>query len=272
MTYKKCELIAEIGWNHMGDMKLAEKMISEAVNVGADYCKFQTWRVNNLKNGPWDTDGRLEIYKKAELSNNDHQILVKLCEKKKVNFLTSIFNIKDLDFICKLSDEAIKIPSHEVYNLELIKETCKNFKKIFISVGACEWSEFENILNLNIDLKKVYFMHCVSSYPLKQENVNLPKLLEIKKIHNQIGYSGHLNGIEDAIAAISQGASVVEKHFTIDNELPGRDNKFALLPNELKKISEYRDIFSKMIIDRGLDVQDCEKDIYNNYRGRWSKN
>jgi len=268
----KCELIAEIGWNHMGDMELAEKMISSAANSGAEYCKFQTWKVKNLKDGPWNTDGRLEIYNKAELSDEDHKKLVNLCKKHNVKFLTSLFNIKDLEFVSQLSNKAIKIPSHEVYNLELIKNSCENFEKIFISVGACKWNEFKNILNLDIDLKKVYFMHCVSSYPLSEENVNFPKLLEIKKAHHQIGYSGHLKGVEDAIAAISFGAMIVEKHFTVDNDLPGRDNKFALLPNEMKMISKYRDIFSKMSISKGLDIQECEMDIYNNYRGRWSKN
>ncbi len=268
----KCELIAEIGWNHMGDMQLAEKMISEASKSGADYCKFQTWKVKNLKDGPWNKDGRLEIYNKAELSNQNHSTLVELCKKYNVNFLTSVFNINDLDFISKLSDMAIKVPSPENYNLDLIKMASKKFKKIFISLGACKWEEFNNILKMDIDLKKIYFMHCVSSYPLKDENVNFPKLLKIKNVHNQIGYSGHLKGVEDAIAAISLGAIVVEKHFTTDNDLPGRDNKFALLPDEMKKISNYRDIFSKMNIDKGLDVQECEMDIYKNYRGRWSKN
>ena len=268
----RCELIAEIGWNHMGDMELAEKMISEASKSGADFCKFQTWKVKNLKEGPWNKDGRVEIYNKAELSDEKHFTLVQLCKKYNVKFLTSVFNIKDLDFVLSLSNEAIKIPSHEVYNLELIKQSCSKFKKIFISIGACKWEEFEKILNLDIDLKKIYFMHCVSSYPLTEDNVNFPKLLEIKKIHKKIGYSGHLNGIEDAIAAIGFGAHIVEKHFTIDKNLPGRDNKFALLPNDLKTISNYRDIFSKMIINKGLDIQECEMDIYNNYRGRWSKN
>ena len=159
-----------------------------------------------------------------------------------------------------------------MYNLDLIKKSCENFKKIFISVGACEWEEFKNILNLDIDLNKVFFMHCVSSYPLKDENVNFPKLLKIKDVHNQIGYSGHLEGVEDALAAISFGAMIVEKHFTIDKNLPGRDNKFALLPEQMKIISNYRDVFSKMNLDKGLNVQDCEMDIYKNYRGRWSKN
>tara|TARA_B100001121_G_scaffold281092_1_gene273538 strand:+ start:350 stop:1162 length:813 start_codon:yes stop_codon:yes gene_type:complete len=268
----KCELIAEIGWNHMGDMQLAEEMIAEASRSGVDYCKFQTWKVKNLKDGPWNTDGRLEIYNKAELSDQNHLTIVDLCKKHNVKFLTSVFNIKDIEFVSKLSNEAIKIPSHEVYNLDLIKKSCEKFKKIFISVGACKWEEFNNILNLDIDLKKVYFMHCVSSYPLSEDNVNFPKLLKIKDAHNQVGYSGHLKGTEDAIAAISFGAMIVEKHFTIDNDLPGRDNKFALLPKEMKIISNYRDIFFKMNIDKGLNVQECEMDIYKNYRGRWSKN
>ena len=268
----KCKLIAEIGWNHMGDMTLAEKMISEASKSGADYCKFQTWKVKNLKDGPWNKDGRLEIYNKAELSDQDHSTLVELCKKHDVKFLTSVFNINDIKFVSSLSNKAVKIPSPENYNIDLIKKSCEQFEKIFISLGACEWEEFNNILNSGVDLKKVYFMHCVSSYPLNEENVNFPKLLKIKKVHEQIGYSGHLKGIEDAIAAITFGAMVVEKHFTIDNELPGRDNKFALLPNDMKTISNYRDTFSKMNIDKGLNVQECEMDIYKNYRGRWSKN
>ena len=152
-------------------MILAEKMISEASKAGADYCKFQTWKVKNLKDGPWNTDGRLEIYNKAELSDQNHLTLINLCKKYKVKFLTSVFNANDIEFVSKLSDEAVKIPSHEIYNLDLIKKSSKKFKKIFISVGACEWKEFNNILDLDIDLKK-FFMHCVSSYPLKEENVN----------------------------------------------------------------------------------------------------
>ena len=268
----KCEIIAEIGWNHMGDMKLAEEMISEAAKSGVDYCKFQTWKIKNLKDGPWNKDGRLEIYKKAELSDENHQSLFKLCQKYKVKFLTSVFNPNDLDLISNISADAVKIPSHEIYNKKLIELACSKFKRIFISVGACKWEEFENILKMNIYLKKIYFMHCVSSYPLSYENVNIPKLLQIKKKHNQFGYSGHSKGIDDAIAAICLGSLVVEKHFTVNNDLPGRDNKFALLPEEMKKISKFRDIFSKMSENKGLDVQECEIDIYKNYRGRWSKN
>ena len=106
----------------------------------------------------------------------------------------------------------------------------------------------------------------------KRRKCKFSKIFKIKNVHNQIGYSGHLKGIEDAIAAISFRCNDSRKHFTTDNDLPGRDNKFALLPEEMKKISNYRDIFSKMNIDKGLNIQECEMDIYKNYRGRWSKN
>ena len=114
-------------------------------------------------------------------------------------------------------------------------------------------------------------MHCVSSYPLLEENVNLPKLDFISKFSPKTGYSGHTKDIFDAIAAISKGAKVIEKHFTINNNLPGRDNLNAILPNKLLELSKFRNAFEKMSINKGFGLQKCEKDIYKNYRGRWSK-
>ena len=249
-------------------MRLAKKMIKEAANSGADYCKFQSWRTENLKRGPWDKDGRVQIYKKAELKKTDYFKLLKYCKDYKVKFMTSIFNIDDLDFLTNLKFDTIKIPSHEVYNIKLIKACTKKFKNILISVGACKWSEFLK-LKKNINNKKVHFLHCVSSYPLDRKYVNFHKYFKLKKILKQVGYSGHLQGIDDALFAISNNANFVEKHFTVDQSLPGRDNKFAILPKEMKKLSEYRDSVFEMNISRGLNLQKCEKDIYKNYRGRW---
>jgi sialic acid synthase SpsE len=114
-------------------------------------------------------------------------------------------------------------------------------------------------------------MHCVSSYPLDAENVNFKKMNELKKLFNDIGYSGHFSGIDDAIIAICLGAKYIEKHFTIDKALPGRDNKFAINEKELLSISKFKKNYVKMNMDKGLDLQKCEEDIFNNYRGRWSK-
>jgi len=264
------KIIAEIGWNHMGDMDLAKKMISLAAENGADICKFQTWSEKDLKPGPWDTDGRREIYKKAQLSNEQHIELKDYCSTKNIIFLTSIFNKKDLNFLSELNPDMIKIPSHEIYNIELISLALENFKKVLISTGASKWFEIENIIKLNS--KKIILMHCVSTYPCEPKLVNFPRMEKIKKYSTVFGYSGHLSGIEDAMIALVKGASYVEKHFTIDKNLPGRDNKFAILPNDLKKLSNFRDQIKEMNIDNGLDLQECEKDIFNNYRGRWSKN
>ena len=110
-------------------------------------------------------------------------------------------------------------------------------------------------------------MHCVSSYPCEPNNLNFKKFENIKKLSPIYGYSGHYNGIDDAIVAISNGAKYVEKHFTVNKKLPGRDNKFAILPSDMMRISKFRDFYNKSNKFKGLNVQKCEMDIYKNYRG-----
>ena len=268
---KKIKIIAEIGWNHMGNIDLAKEMINVATENGADFCKFQTWSEKKLKTGSWDKDGRREIYKKAELSKDDHILLKDFCETNSVEFLTSIFNLDDIEFLRRLGMQFIKIPSHEVYNLELIQESIDKFNYVLVSTGAAKWEEIIKIKDIS-NSRKLIFMHCVSSYPCPPEKINLPRMEKLKSLSKSIGYSGHYLGIDDAISAICHGASFIEKHFTIDKNLPGRDNKFAILPDELKALADFRDNYEKMNIDLGLDLQDCEMDTYENYRGRWSKN
>jgi len=266
----RTKIIAEIGWNHMGDMDLAKKMIVAAKESGADYAKFQTWSVKNLKSGPWDKDGRLEIYKKAELSKDKHFLLKEYCDKIGINFLTSIFNEEDIDWLSKLNCKIIKVPSHEVYNSKLIEKLDGKFELILISTGASKWNE---VLNIKTLLSKSNFtlMHCVSAYPCNSKNINLERINDLKTISKDVGYSGHSPEIYDAIASMNYELSFIEKHFTIDKSLPGRDNEFALLPSELKMICDYRDRFFDMNIYHGKDSQDIESDVIDNYRGRWSK-
>jgi len=265
----KISIIAEIGWNHMGDMSLAEKMIAEAAKNGADIVKFQTWSEQNLKSGPWDTDGRREIYKKAELTKEKHLHLMYLANQHKVEFLTSIFSLNQLDLIKELGIRKIKVPSHEVHNVKLISSLGYYFDKVLVSTGAAKWSEVINISQA-IEKDRLVLLHCVSTYPCEIENSNLTRINALKELCNEVGYSGHFQGVEDAFAAIGMGALYIEKHFTTDNTLPGRDNQFAILPYQLKKIADFRDLFEKMTIDRGLDHQEKEKDIIDNYRGRWN--
>ena len=265
----KTKTIAEIGWNHMGDMTLAKEMISAAAESGADFAKFQTWSVDNLKSGPWDNDGRLEIYKKAGLTPDQHSELAEYCKTKKIKFLTSIFNINDSEWLPSVSKEFIKVPSHEVNNKELMKKIDGLFNNIIVSTGAASWNEVIKIPSC-VKKSKLTLLHCVSAYPCPPEKVNLPRIIELKKINKSVGYSGHFFGIDDAIASLAYEVEFIEKHFTIDRKLPGRDNQFAILPEQMKVLTDYCKNNIDMNLDHGLDLQECEQDIVDNYRGRWS--
>ena len=182
----------------------------------------------------------------------------------------SVFNLDDLPLLRKINKKIIKIPSHEIYNIQLISKCLKNFNKVLISVGASKWHEIKKISKLKNFKKKAILMHCVSSYPCEPNNLNFKKFENIKKLSPIYGYSGHYNGTDDAIVAISNGAKYIEKHFTVNKKLPGRDNKFAILPSDMMRISKFRDFYTKSYKFKGLNVQKCEMDIYKNYRGRWS--
>ena len=268
------KIIAEIGWNHMGDIELAKKMIKAAKESGADYAKFQTWRVKNLKDGPWNNDGRRQIYEKAELTNEKHFKLKEECEKVGIKFLTSVFNKDDVEFVSTILDE-IKIPSTEMDNIELINNVIKYFgvkdnHHVFISTGTSLFTDVKKVVELlknnNISFS---LMHCISSYPCPYEICNLDRIKELKKIHDNVGYSGHCQGIFDAIISLEYDINVIEKHFTIDHDLPGRDNKFAILPDELKYLCDLRDNRLNLKKHLGNDYLENEKDCRDNYKRRW---
>ncbi len=264
----KINLIAEIGWNHFGNMKLAKEMINKAKSSGADYAKFQTWSVKRLKNGDWDNDGRREIYQKAELSLDNHKELIQCCEKNKIKFLSSVFSIKDAKILKKLGVSEVKIPSFESRNYKLIEFCNQSFNKIFMSTGTSLLSEVMDSIKL-ISNSELILMHCVSMYPCDYKNANLPKMKELMKIHNKVGYSDHIQGIDSAKIAIGEGAMTIEKHFTLDNDLPGRDNKFAMLPKDFSDLSKYVLRYNDMFIDHGSGYQDGESDSRKNYTGRF---
>ena len=267
---KMTKLIAEIGWNHMGDMKLAKEMISAARESGADFAKFQTWSVDRLKSGVWDTDGRREIYEKAELNLDKHFELKDYCDKVGIGFMSSVFSEKDAKLLSKVVTDYVKIPSFESNNGKLINYCSRNFDELIISTGTRTLEEIKTITKyLHINEIEFTLLHCVSSYPCSFEIVNLPRLYDLREIH-KIGFSDHTEGIEASVIALSQfNLKYIEKHFTIDNDLPGRDNKFAILPDKLKRLKEYIDIHAKVTLDHGSDYQECELDSRENYTGRF---
>lgn len=267
---KKIEIIAEIGWNHCGDMGLAKQMAKSSQENGATYAKYQTWSVNRLKPGSWDKDGRRQIYEKAELSKQDHIDLINYCNSIGIKFLSSVFSVTDAQLLLDLGCKEVKIPSFESRNHELIRFCGQNFETIFMSTGTSTLEEIKESSNYFGSIANWYLMHCVSTYPCDYSLANLPKMIELKNIHYQIGYSDHIQGVESAKIAIGYGAQVIEKHFTIDNNLPGRDNKFAILPSDLLNLSSYIKLREKMLIDHGSNFQECELDSRTNYAGRFN--
>ena len=263
------KLIAEIGWNHMGDMKLAKEMISAAKESGCDFAKFQTWSVSRLKRGSWDTDGRREIYENAELSFDKHIELKEYCDKVGIGFMSSVFSIEDAKLLKNVVTDYVKIPSFESRNTELIDYCSKNFNKLLISTGTSTWNEVRVSVE-KLDYSKYSLLHCVSSYPCNFDIVNLPRIHDLKSISNSVGFSDHTEGLEASILSLGYGVDYIEKHFTIDNDLPGRDNKFAVLPGEMERLSEYISISKRVMKGKGPDFQDCELDSRNNYTGRFN--
>ncbi len=264
------KIIAEIGWNHVGNLNLAKKMILSAKQNGADLVKIQTLSEKNLVPGPWDNDGRREIYKKASLSLSDHITLYKYAKKNKIIFFSSVFNLEGALLLSKVQRNFVKIASSEIRNLELIKYCNKKFKKILVSTGTSTFDEVKKVIDI-IPKKKLVILHCVSIYPLNPENANLSKINKLKKIIKNVGYSDHTTGIMTAISSLKYDISFLEKHFTISHDLPGRDNKFAILPEELKLLREFIDNDKLANKYLGKNFQKAEREVRNNYSGRWSK-
>lgn len=263
------KLIAEIGWNHMGNMALAEEMIHQASSSGASIAKFQSWSYSRLKPGPWDHDGRREIYQQAELTPEKHNILKSLCAKYNIEFMSSAFSLEDAQFLKSIDCHKIKIPSFEIANSALLSFASSNFSHIFISTGTATFDEIQQATKL-LSGSNFTLFHCVSTYPCLPSAINLSRLSYFKNLHHDVGFSDHTEGVEVSKIAVTMGASYIEKHFTTDHKLPGRDNKFAILPNELQELSSFVRIYGQSTIPHGLDFQPSELESRNLYRGRFA--
>ncbi len=264
-------LVAEIGWNFIGNISLAKKMILMAKKSGADAVKFQIWNPKNLKRGPWDSDGRKKIYERAFLDKDRYKKLYNFAIKNKLICFASVWSEDGIETLASVSKKIVKIPSPEAYNLKLIEKSLKVFDQVILSAGCLKLKELKKLKKYKKN-KKLIILHCVSSYPLNPEDTNFKKFFYLKKHFSKVGYSGHFHGIDDACYAMANGAILIEKHFTTDNNLQGRDNKFALLPKDFALIDKIRKIYKLFNNNKGLDLQANEKDIYKNYRGRWIPN
>lgn len=252
MEFKRVLIIAEAGVNHNGDMELAKKLIDVAVEAGVDIVKFQTFKAEMLVTksaekakyqieNTGSKDSQFEMLKKLELNKESHYLLIDYCEKKKIEFLSTAFDIESIDFLKSLGIQIFKVPSGEITNLPYLKKIGKLNATVILSTGMADLVEIEDAINVLTNegtaRGKITVLHCNTEYPTPMSDVNLRAMLTIKEALNvSVGYSDHTLGIEVPIAAVALGATVIEKHFTLDKAMIGPDHKASLEPDELKKM------------------------------------
>jgi N,N'-diacetyllegionaminate synthase len=243
-------IIAEAGVNHNGDLNIAKQLIDAAVEAGVDYIKFQSFVAEKLvtpnakkagyqfKNIGDGDDSQFNMLKKLELSHESHLDLIKYCEHKGINFFSTAFDIDGLHYLNNLGLSLFKIPSGEITNFPYLRTVASFGKPVILSTGMSNISDINEATDVllchGLKIDNISILHCNTDYPSLMKDVNLRAMLSIKDIFGvEIGYSDHTLGIEVPIAAVALGATIIEKHFTIDRSMPGPDHLASLEPNEL---------------------------------------
>lgn len=246
-------IIAEAGVNHNGSLENAFKLIDAAVDAGVDYVKFQTFKSENLvaqsakkadyqiQNTGNSTDSQYEMLKKLELSHENHELLIDYCKQKNIKFFSTAFDLDSLEYLKEIGLDLVKIPSGEITNLPYLRKAAELFNKVILSTGMCTMEDIEDAINIflaeNISKENITILHCNTEYPTPMNDVNLKAMLSIQKeFGTDIGYSDHTLGIEVPVAAVALGASLIEKHFTLDNTMEGPDHAASLEPHQLKEM------------------------------------
>lgn len=253
----KVFIIAEAGVNHNGSIKIAKKLVDEAVISGADAVKFQTFKAEDLvcRNAckadyQMETtdkeESQFDMLKKLELTSDMHEQLIDYCKQKKIMFLSTPFDIGSLHYLVELGVNIVKIPSGEITNYPFLREIGRTGKKVIISSGMSTLDEVRDAVRVLIDNGSggITVLHCNTEYPTTYNDVNLRAMITMKEeLGIDIGYSDHTQGIEVPIAAVALGATVIEKHFTLDKNMEGPDHKSSLEPAELQAmVSAIRNI------------------------------
>ena len=253
MQGKRCKMsvyiIAEAGVNHNGDIHIAKKLADEAKQAGADCIKFQTFKAENLVSSSakkadyqisntGNNESQYRMLKKLELSYDEFSELKQYCELIGIEFLSTPFDFNSIDFLNDLV-KIWKIPSGEITNLPYLIKIAKTGKPVILSTGMStleEVKESYKILSIN-GAREISLLHCTTEYPAPYSEVNLRVLETLREKFNcPVGYSDHTKGIEVSIAAVALGATIIEKHFTLDNNMEGPDHKASLEPQELTQM------------------------------------
>jgi len=254
-------VVAEVGVNHNGELKKAIKMIDVAKKAGCDAVKFQTFKANEIvkekklkykyiSQGKVVNESMNKMFKRYELSKESWVKIVNYCKKKNIIFFSTPQNLSDLHFLNKFNVPAIKVGSDDFVNIGLINSYLEFNKPLILSTGMSTVQDFKKVLSLKrLSKRKIIFLLCTSEYPTEHESVNIKKIFSIKKMikNHLIGFSDHTKDNIASIMAVSQGCCFFEKHFTLNNKLPGPDHSFSCNPEQLKSwVKSIRNAFKCM--------------------------
>jgi N,N'-diacetyllegionaminate synthase len=245
-------IIAEAGVNHNGDVDIAKKLVHAAAEAGADMIKFQSFQANKIasvhaskadyQKAATGRDGnQLDMIAKLELSRASHDLLVDECKKVGIRFFSTGFDEDSLDMLVELGLELIKVPSGEITNLPLLRHIAAKGMPVIMSTGMADMADIEAAIAAleagGIPRTMITVLHCNTEYPTPMQDVNLPAMRNIAAAFGvKMGYSDHTQGIEVPVAAVALGATVIEKHLTLDRNLPGPDHCASLEPIEFKRM------------------------------------
>jgi len=275
---KRSIIIAEAGVNHNGDFELAKQLISIAAEAKADYVKFQTFKADKIvskeskkaayqiKNMADGDDSQYLMLKKLELPEVWHIELKAYAESQGIKFLSTGFDTESIDFLDTLGLDFFKVPSGEITNKPYLQHIARKGKPVVLSTGMANMDEVRAALQVletaGLDRKMCTVLHCNTEYPTPFGDVNLRAMLHIQhELKVAVGYSDHTRGIEIPIAAVALGATVIEKHFTVDVNLPGPDHKASLEPAELKAmVASIRNVEDAMRGSGIKEPSDSESD------------
>ena len=247
----KTLIIAEAGVNHNGSIELAKKLVEKAKEAGVDYIKFQTFKASKLvtkaakqaeyqqKNIGKESDSQYQMLKKLELSPEEHEILIDYCNQLDIKFFSTAFDFDSIDYLHSLNLGLWKIPSGEVTNYPFLKCIAAFNEPTILSTGMCDMEDVRAAVNAlyknGLSKENLILLHCNTEYPTPFEDVNLKAMDALRQEFGvEVGYSDHTKGIEVPIAAVALGATVIEKHFTLDRNMEGPDHKASLNPEEFK--------------------------------------
>lgn len=269
-------VIAEAGVNHNGDFQLAKKLVDVAVDAGVDIIKFQTFNSSKLvtksaqqadyqkKNIGTDENTQLNMLQKLELSQEQHIELIEYCKEKHIQFFSTAFDLESIELLHELGLPLWKIPSGEITNYPYLKKIASYHQPVILSTGMCTVEDIAACMKVLTDngltKDQITILHCNTEYPTPFEDVNLRAMQTIADTFGvKVGYSDHTRGIEVPIAAVALGATVIEKHFTLDRTLPGPDHIASLEPDELKAMVSSIHNIEKALGSAEKKVSDSER-------------